>query len=167
MYNKCRFELVDGPKPKPSFIRNDLAEKLRRTLRKDNRNVFRKNFGFNVIDIFNTNEQSILEVIKEVFQGEDMEIQYKVLNYRIDLNFQKYKIAVEVDEVDEYGHCECDEHKEIERHEAIKERLGYVFIRINLDEQNFNINEVMNQIHKHINKSKEELIKEKTKNFLI
>ena len=37
MYKKCRFELVDEPKYHPSrrFIRNDLAEKLVKTFKRD------------------------------------------------------------------------------------------------------------------------------------
>ena len=34
----------------------------------------------------------------ETFEGENMESHYSVLNYRIDLYFYDYKIAVEIDE---------------------------------------------------------------------
>ena len=42
-----------------------------------------------------------------MFEGEDIESEYKVLvlDYRIDLFFPKYRIAVEIDE---YGYCDRD-----------------------------------------------------------
>ena len=170
MYKKCRFELVDEPEYHPfkRFISNHLAEKLVKTLRTNKIDTFRRSLGFNVIDVFNTKEQSVLEATKEVFGGEDIATQYTVLDcFRIDLYFEKCKIAIEVDE---YGHCDRDEHKDTERQEAIKERLGCVFIRINPDVQkvniDININKVINIIYKYITKSNEELIPGKTKRSL-
>ena len=34
----------------------------------------------------------------ETFEGENMETQYSVLTYRVDLYFHDYKLAIEVDE---------------------------------------------------------------------
>ena len=34
----------------------------------------------------------------EYYEGEDMETQYQVLNYRIDLYFHEYKLTIEIDE---------------------------------------------------------------------
>ena len=88
---KCRFELVDKPKYQRfrKFIRNDLAEKLVKTLRTNKTDSFRRRQGFNVTDAFNTKEQTALEAVKDAFL---------VLGYRIDLYFNKHKIAIEVDE---------------------------------------------------------------------
>ena len=40
----------------------------------------------------------VLKSIKDAFEGEDMQTQYSVLGYRIDLYFHKHKLAIEVDE---------------------------------------------------------------------
>ena len=100
-----------------------------KALKADKIYAFRKSLGFNVSDAFNA-EQSVLEAIKEVFKGEHTQTQYIVLSFRTDLRFHQCKLAVEVDE---YGDMDRDEHKEIERQEAIKEKLQCVFIRINPD----------------------------------
>ena len=41
----------------------------------------------------------MLKNIKDAFKGEDMQTQYTVTGYRIDLYFQEYKLAIEVDEL--------------------------------------------------------------------
>ena len=94
----------------------------------------------------------------DVFEGEDMQTQYSVLKYRINLYFHRYKLAVEVDEK---GHKDRYIKNEIERQEEIKEKLNCVFLRINPDEQNFNIFKVINEIYRQIKKSNKILIKEK------
>ena len=76
-----------------------------------------------------------------------MQTQYSVLGYRIDLYFHDYKLAIEVDEK---GHKNRNIDHEIKRQEVIKEKLGCKFIRINPDEENFNIFKAMNEIHRHI-----------------
>ena len=59
---------------------------------------FRSKLGFNQYDITLTKEQSVLKSIMDAFEGENMQTQYNVLWYRIDLNFFDYKLAIEVDE---------------------------------------------------------------------
>ena len=63
----------------------------------------KRNLGFQLHDAINTKEQTVLESIKNAFEGEDMQTQYSVLGYRIDLYFHKYKLAIEVDEL---GHAD-------------------------------------------------------------
>ena len=43
--------------------------------------------GFNLYDVINTKEETILKPIKDAFEGENMYTQYSVLVYRIDLYF--------------------------------------------------------------------------------
>ena len=112
--------------------------------------------GFRLHDVTNTKEQTVLQSIKNAFEGEDMQLQYSVLGYRIDLYFHKYKLAIEVDEL---GHADRNISNEIERQKALEKELDCVFIRINPDEKNFNIFKEINKIHRHIKKS--------TKNLLI
>ena len=85
-----------------------------------------------------------------------MQTQYTVLNYRIDLYFHKYKLAIEVDEL---GHNDRSIDYEIQRQRVLEREFSYVFIRINPDAIDFNIFKEINKIHRHIKK----LIKEQTK----
>ena len=52
-----------------------------------------KKLGFRLHDVINTKEQTVLESIKGVFGGEDIQTQYSVLGYRIDFYFHKHKLA--------------------------------------------------------------------------
>ena len=47
--------------------------------------------------MINCKKQTALESRKDAFQGENMQTQYGVLGYRIDLYFPQYKLAIEVD----------------------------------------------------------------------
>ena len=112
---------------------------------------FRSKLGFSQYDITLTKEQSVLKSIMDGFKGENMQTQYSVLGYRIDLYFHDYKLAIEVDEK---GHKDRNTDHEIQRQKALeKEELGCEFIRINPDNEDFNIFEAINEIHRHIKKS--------------
>ena len=50
--------------------------------------------------------------MKKVFEGKDNETEYSVLNYRIDLYFHKFKLAIEIDE---FGHSNGNIGYEIQR----------------------------------------------------
>ena len=77
-----------------------------------------------------------------------MQTQYHVLNYKNDLYFHKYKLAIEVDES---GQADRNLNNEIERQKALERELSCVFIRINPDAIDFNIFKEINKIHRHIN----------------
>ena len=125
---------------------------------------FKRNLGFKLHDLINCKEQTVLESIKDAFEGEDMQTQYTVIGYRIDLYFHEYKLAIEVDEL---GHNDRNIDYEIQRQRAIEKELGCVFIRINPDEKNFNIFRAINKIHRHIKKStKKSLIDKISKRLL-
>ena len=72
----------------------------------------KSNLGFRLHDVINTKEQTVLESTKSAFEEEDMETQYSVLDYRIDLYFYKHKLAIEIDEL---GHADRNLSIEIER----------------------------------------------------
>ena len=114
--------------------------------------------------MINTKEQSAISAIKDAFEGEDMQTQYSVLSYRIDLYFHKYKLAIEVDEL---GHNDRNIDYEIQRQQALERELNCVFIRINPDAIDFNIFKEINKIHRHINRLTEQQTKQKTKESLI
>ena len=94
----------------------------------------KKIIGFKVHDIINTKKQTIINSIKDTFEGENIQTQYSVLGYRIDLYFHEYKLAIEVDEL---GHTNRNINNEIERQKALEKELNCVFIRINPDEKHF------------------------------
>ena len=72
-------------------------------------------------DVINTKEQTALKVIKDVFEGENMQTQCSVLGYRIGFYFHHYKLAIEVDEL---GHSDRNINYEIQRQKAIKKQLS-------------------------------------------
>ena len=166
VYKKHRYELVDKPKKQPNrrFLRSDLALKIIINCRTDESCNLKRNLGFRLLDMINTKEQTVLKSIKDAFEGEDMQTQYSVLGYRIDLYFHKHKLAIEVDEL---GHADRNLSNEIERQKALEKELDYVFIRINPDKENFNIFKEISKIHRHIKKSpKKSLIDDLPKRLL-
>ena len=46
--------------------------------------------------MINTKEQIVTNSTKNAFKGENIQTQYCVLGYRIDLYFHKHKLAIEV-----------------------------------------------------------------------
>ena len=59
----------------------------------------KKVLGFKLYHVINIKEQTIINSVKDTFEGENIQTQYSVLGYRIDLHFPKYKLAIEVDEL--------------------------------------------------------------------
>ena len=98
--------------------------------------------------MINTKKQTVINSVKDAFEGENMQTQYSVLSYRIDLYFHKCKLAIEADEL---GHADRNNNNEIERQWALEKKLNCVFIRINPDEPDFNILREINKIYRHIN----------------
>ena len=109
----------------------------------------KKKLGFKLHDVINNKVQTIINSIKDTFEGENLQTQYSVLGYRINLYFHKYKLAMEVDE---FGHADRNINNEIEKQKALEKELNGVFIRINPDAKDFNIFKKINKIHRHIKK---------------
>ena len=80
--------------------------------------------------------------MKEAFEGENRQTQYSVLGYRLIL-ILRTTFAIEFDEL---GHNEIN--IELKRQKAIEKELGFKFIRINPDEQNFHVFKSINEIHR-------------------
>ena len=112
----------------------------------------------------NTKEQSVINSIKSVFEGEDMQTQYRVLSYRIDLYFHKYKLAIEVDEL---GHADRNASDEIESQRALERELNCVCIRIDPDAPKFSMLREINKIYRHINQVTKQQTEQKTKESVI
>ena len=123
---------------------------------------FRSKLGFNQYDITLTKEQSVLKSVMDALEEENMQTQYSVLGYRIDLYFHKYKIATEVDEK---GHKDRNINHKIERQKPLERKLDCKFIRIDPDEEDFNIFKAINDIHRHIKTQLKNILKSQLKNL--
>ena len=87
---KQRSELnISTKQPNKIFIRVELALKVIMYCRTDELCNFKRNLGFALHDVINTNEQTVINSIKDAFEGDDMQSQYSVLSSRIDLYFHK------------------------------------------------------------------------------
>ena len=164
-YKKQRFQFNGSTnQPNRRFILVDLALKLIMNSRTDESCKFKRNLGFTLHDVINTKEQTVINSIKDAFEGEGMQTQYTVLGYRINLYFHKYKLAIEVDEL---GHADRDVDNEIERQRALERERNCVFIRITPDAADFNICKEINKIYRHINQSTIQQTEQKTKKSLV
>ena len=156
---------------KIKYIRNDIAEKIIKNCRgvkkttgnmsKSDKEKQRENFrlllGFAEHDLLLTKEQSIINKLFETFLREKISLQHPVLGYKIDAYFVKYKLAVEIDE---HNPEQRDNEKELMRENAIKQKLSCKFIRINPDDEKFNINIETGCIFEHIKDTKDKEISE-------
>ena len=120
---------------------------VNRTKKNNQRKNFRPLLQFKENDIYESKESSVLKSIMDIFEGENMETQYSVLKYKIDLYFHEYKLAVEVDEK---GHKDRNSEYETKRQKEIANELNCKFIRINPDEENFKIFRTQNKIFRRI-----------------
>ena len=156
-YKKQRSKLNESTKQSHRrFIHVDLALKVIMNSRTDESCKFKRNLGFTLHDVINTKEQTVINSIKDAFEGENMQTQYTVLGYRIDLYFHKYKLAIEVDEL---GHNDID--YEIQRQQALERKLDCALIRIDPDTPDFNIFREINKIHRHIKRSSKKYLIDK------
>ena len=124
----------------------------------------KRNLGFRLHDVINTKEQKILKSVKDAFEVENMQIQYSVLWYKIDVYFHKHKIAIEVDQL---GDADKNVSNEIERQKTLEKEFSCVFIRINYGEENFNIFKEISKIYRHIKKATKKQTEGSTKKSLI
>ena len=84
------------------------------------------------------------------FEGENMQTQYNVLSYRIDLYLHGYRFALEIDE---NGHSHRNIDYQINKKKAIEQEIGCKFIRIHPEKEDFDIFRVIYEIFKHIKQS--------------
>ena len=83
-----------------------------------------------------TKEQSVQTRIKKIFASKKILVQHSVFGYAIYLYFPEHKLAIEIDKK---RHKDSVKHNEIERQKAIEKELYCKFIRINSDEQDFDM----------------------------
>ena len=140
------------------FLRTALALKVIMDCRTDKSCNLKKNLGLRLHDVINTKEQAVLKLIKVSFEGEDMQTQYSVLCYRIDLYLQLK--LMNQDMLTEILVMK------LKRKKRQKKNL-IVIIKINPDEKNFNIFKKINKIYGHIKKStKRSLLDDLSKRLL-
>lgn len=90
-------------------------------------------------------EPEFINAIIQAFPGEEHQLQYTPdnTNYRIDLYFPKYNLAVECDE----NHHKNNQVNDIERQKEITEILKCNWIRFCPDDANFNIFKTIGEIY--------------------
>ena len=162
-YIKHRYELVDKSKKQPNrrFLRSGLALKVIMDCRTDESCYLKIVLGFKLDDVINTKEQTVLKSIKDAFEGESMQTQHNVSDYRIDLYFLDYRLTIEADEL---GNNDRRISHGIQRQNAMEKERGCEFIRINPDEENFNTFKAINKTHIHIkNPTRKSLIDKTSK----
>jgi len=93
--------------------------------------------------IYDCKESSYLRIISSSFKCFSQIFQHQIGQYRIDLYFPEYKLAIEVDE---FGHKDRCHIYEQERQKYLEKYLDCKFIRFNPDEDNFNIGTIIAQI---------------------
>ena len=86
-------------------------------------------------DVVTCDEQDIMKILHNKFEGETIITQYSIKNKRLDAYMPEYKIGIEIDEYNqEYRNFNYEESrtKVIENHEV-------TLIKTNQDDPNFNI----------------------------
>ena len=136
------------------FIDEKLAVKVIMDCRTTSAHKFRTRLGFKQYDVILTKEQSVLTKIMSSFEGENMQTQYHVLSYRIDLYFHDYKLAIEIDENE---NSDRNIERQNKRQKAIEQERGYKIIRTDPDKEDFDIFKTVNEIVRHVKKSTKKL----------
>ena len=96
-----------------------------------------------------TKEQSVLKSVMNAFEGENMQTQYSVLGYQINLYFHDYKLAIEVDEK---GHKDRNFDHEINRQKAlILMKKILIFLRLSMKYLDTSKNQLTNQLKSQLN----------------
>ena len=100
---------------------------------------FRTRLGFNQYDAILKKEQSVLTKVMSSFEWENMQTQYIVLSYRIDLYFHDYKLTIEIDE---NGHSNRNIDYKIKRQKAINKNLIASVLELILTKNNLTFSEL-------------------------
>ncbi len=130
-----------------NYINIDGLKRLISLTNSDKKIEISKELEFNIYDNAIVKiETETINFIKKCFSNEETITQYSILNYRIDLYFPKYKLAIECDEKEHKNKIEED----IKRENEIKSILNCTFIRYKPEEKDFCISYVINSIYQHI-----------------
>ena len=142
---------------------NEILIKTRKRISPDVLHILKK-FNINIANCkCLTKEQQTLSSIRNVFNTEKFEDQYKIGAYYLDLYFSEYKIVIECDE---NGHADRKPWKERERMNYVNKKLGIddsYWIRFNPNEEDFDISRVIGRIYRKIDEIKIKYLKEEVK----
>jgi len=137
-----------------TFLTFDGLKLLLNKTRSHNAIKLAKVFNLEILNTFSECiETNTISQIITVFKYEKIKKQYKCNNYRIDLYFIDYKLAIECDELQHNRNKTEDNIRE----EIIKNKLNCTFIRYKPLSNNFNIFDVIHLIFYHIKNYNNEL----------
>lgn len=138
-----------GGKQSVLYLSNDAIKQIVSKSRSALAPKLAKALGFDILNTYvYSTESDTIEKIMESFKGEKMITQYVVGNYKIDLYFPDYKLAIECDEI--YHQKNIVSTKDTHRQEYIENKLNCKFIRFAPSNKDFNIFQIINQIYTHI-----------------
>ena len=145
-FKKIKIKTISGLQS-AKYINIDGLKRLISSSNSNKKIEISKELDFNIYDnsIIKIEAETI-NFIKKCFKDEEMITQYSILDYRIDLYFPKYKLAIECDEKAHKNKI----NKDIKRENDIKEVLNCTFIRYEPEEKDFCISNVISSIYKHI-----------------
>ena len=134
-HKKHRYELATEPKKEYNRIFTGKKLAVQAVVDSRTRSVHkcRTRLGFLQYNLILTKEQSVITGIVRSFEGENMQTQYNLLGYRIDLYFHDYKRAIEIDE---YGWNDRSIGYEIERQKQQNKNLVLSLLELILTKKN-------------------------------
>ena len=142
---KCK--KTNGGTQKVTYITYDTLIKILVKSRKNAAIEFAKRINLDVLTKYCIAiETDIIECILTTFDGNVMETQYNVDNYRIDLYFVEYNLAIECDE----RHHANNKINDDVRQFYIQTKLGCRFIRFRPHDKDFNLFQLLNDIYIHL-----------------
>ena len=112
----------------------------------------RKKLGYNHDDIMIWEETSIAEKIIKLFPKENIELDKKFNNRKLDIWFKNYNIIIEVDEG---NHENYDSHDEKKWEDMFKNH-NFKFFWCNPNDPNFDLFNLLGDINLYISKLREE-----------
>jgi len=103
-----------------------------------------KTFGIDLLNHkYECKESETIGAIIKSFSGEKMIQQHSVLDYRLDLYFPDYNLAIECDENNHNDRNISDERR---RQRRITKKIKCQWVRFNPDSEDFNIFQIINKI---------------------
>ncbi|KAL3153152.1 hypothetical protein ABBQ38_011905 [Trebouxia sp. C0009 RCD-2024] len=139
-HNKLSTKYINGKGVRALLARSRKAESIE----------IAKRFGIDTNDFKPVYpEMTCMAQIMAAFKGCQMQQQFSVGQYRIDLYYIDYKIAVECDE---FGHRDRDVSREGSRQKFITFQLGCQWVRFDPHANSFSVFDVINAIFTYIHK---------------
>lgn len=128
-----------------TFITIDGVKQILLTSRKPNSIIICNELGINTNYKSITKETEFVHNISKVFINENIKLQFKVEQYKLDMYFLDYKLAIEFDE--KYHASQSQVELDVMRQKIIENELKCSFIRV---PEKSNIFEIIGQIYTYI-----------------